>query len=197
MRAVVQRVRQAAVYIVEERPAGEAPEAPAATRPGGPALVGRIGRGLAILVGVHVADTPEDAASLAGRIAGLRVFDDAAGRLNRSILDVRGEVLSIPQFTLYADTRRGRRPSFVEAAPPDVAEPLYRRFNEHLAAAGVRVVAGPFRTHMVVEIHNDGPVTILLETPLRQTGMAGGRESREARRRQPGEAGRRKPRGEP
>jgi len=160
MRAVVQRVRQAAVYIVEE--------------PGNAQLIGRIGPGLAVLLGVRVDDAPQDAATLAGRIAGLRIFDDEAGRLNRSILDAGGEVLSIPQFTLYADTRRGRRPSFVEAAPPEAAEPLYERFNAVLAAAGVRVVAGRFRTHMVVEIHNDGPVTILLETPDHARGAAGG-----------------------
>ena len=151
MRAVVQRVRRAAVY-----DAG-----------GGPDLIGRIGPGFAILLGVHAKDTLDDAAALAGRILGLRVFDDEAGRLNRSLLDVGGEVLSIPQFTLYAATSRGRRPSFTEAAPPDRAEPVYRRFNEHLAGAGVRVVAGRFRTHMVVEIHNDGPVTIVMETPAR------------------------------
>lgn len=172
MRAVVQRVRQAAVYMVEEAPSR------------GPELIGRIGLGFAILLGVHIDDVPEDAASLAGRIAGLRVFDDAAGRLNRSILDVGGEVLSIPQFTLYADTRRGRRPSFVEAAPPSAAEPLYHRFNAHLAAAGIRVVTGRFRAHMVVEIHNDGPVTILLETPSRQAGAVRPAKAGEARVRQ-------------
>ncbi len=156
MRAVVQRVRQAAVYIVA-----------------GSELIGRIGQGCAVLLGVHVHDTLEDAAWLADRVAALRVFDDEAGRLNRSLADVGGEVLSIPQFTLYADTRRGRRPSFVEAALPEHAEPLYLRFNERLATAGVRVVAGRFRAHMVVEIHNDGPVTILLETPPRSAGAPG------------------------
>lgn len=152
MRAVVQRVRQAAAY-----DAGGADGT----------LIGRIGAGFAILLGVHAQDTPEDAGALAGRIAGLRVFADEAGKLNRSILDVGGEVLSIPEFTLYADTSRGRRPSFVDAAPPDRAEALYRRFNERLAGAGLRVVEGRFRAHMVVEIHNDGPVTIIVETPAR------------------------------
>jgi len=156
MRAVVQRVCQAAVYIVEGGAAAPARGEPA----------GRIGPGFVVLLGVRVDDTPEDAETLAGRVAGLRVFADDAGRLNRSLLDVGGEVLSIPQFTLYADTRRGRRPSFVDAAPPEHAEPLYVRFNAHLVAAGIRVVPGRFRAHMIVEIHNDGPVTILLDAPV-------------------------------
>ncbi len=153
MRAVLQRVCRAAVYGAPEHD-----------------LIGRIGPGFAVLLGVHVHDTPEDAEGLAGRIVGLRVFADDAGRMNRSILDVGGEVLSVPQFTLYADTRKGRRPSFVAAAAPERAEPLYARFNECLTAAGVRVVAGRFQTHMVVEIHNDGPVTIVLDA-----GVAAGR----------------------
>ncbi len=165
MRALVQRVRQAAVY----RAGGPGQDAAVAA---GLEVLGRIGRGFAVLLGVHAGDQAGDADQLAERVAALRVFDDAAGRLNLSLLDVGGEVLSIPQFTLYADTRRGRRPSFVEAAPPERAEPLYRRFNARLAASGVRVVPGLFRAHMVVEIHNDGPVTVLLETPLRGTGPA-------------------------
>ncbi|HLJ60450.1 MAG TPA: D-aminoacyl-tRNA deacylase [bacterium] len=154
MRALVQRVCRAAVYVVDDgtgTPSGEP--------------VGRVGSGFVVLLGVRVGDTPQDAETLAGRVAGLRVFADDAGRMNRSILDVGGEVLSIPQFTLYADTRHGRRPSFVDAAPPEQAEPLYLRFNACLAAAGVPVVTGRFRAHMNVEIHNDGPVTILLEAP--------------------------------
>jgi D-tyrosyl-tRNA(Tyr) deacylase len=153
MRAVVQRVRRAAVYD--------------AVGGGDAGLIGRIGPGFAVLLGVHVHDTLEDAVALAGRVLGLRIFDDEAGKLNRSIQEVGGEVLSIPQVTLYADTTRGRRPSFVQAASPDLAEPLYRQFNDHLARAGVRVVAGRFRARMVVEIHNEGPVTILLESPSR------------------------------
>jgi D-aminoacyl-tRNA deacylase len=152
VRALIQRVRAAAVYVVEPRADTE---------------VGRIGRGFAVLLGVRRADTADDARALAGRVATLRVFDDEAGRLNRGITDVGGEVLSIPQFTLYADTAGGRRPSFVEAAPPEQAEPLYRLFNDALAAAGVRVVPGRFRTHMLVEIHNDGPVTLMLDTGAR------------------------------
>jgi D-tyrosyl-tRNA(Tyr) deacylase len=176
MRAIVQRVRQAAVYSMEDpRPAdrsggsGRTPAAEGSRAEG--TLIGRIGPGFALFLGVHVNDVPEDAEALAGRVAGLRVFSDEGGRLNRSILDVGGQVLSIPQFTLYADTRRGRRPSFTEAAPPERAEPLYERFNARLGAAGVPVVGGRFRTHMVVEIHNDGPVTILLETPSRPTAL--------------------------
>lgn len=161
MRALIQRVRRATVYLV-----GDAPQA-ASSRESGGEILGGIGHGLAVLLGVRVGDTPEDARHLAGRVATLRIFDDGAGRLNLSVLDVGGAVLSVPQFTLYADTRRGRRPSFVDAAPPDQAERLYQEFNAHLAAAGVRVVSGRFRATMVVEIHNDGPVTILLDTPAR------------------------------
>ncbi len=176
MRALVQRVRRAAVYILGEDASGRV-AGPAEPCAEAPQPIGRIDTGFAVLLGVHVHDTREDADHLAGRVAGLRVFSDEAGRLNRSIRDIGGQVLSIPQFTLYADTRRGRRPSFIDAAPPEVAEPLYRRFNERLAAAGVRVVPGRFRAHMVVEIHNDGPVTILLETPVRPPGPASGREA--------------------
>jgi D-aminoacyl-tRNA deacylase len=161
MRALVQRVRRAVVYVVAN---GGAPSGPHDE----PA--GRIGRGFAVLLGVSRTDTPEDARFLAGRVATLRVFGDEAGRLNRSLTDVRGEVLSVPQFTLYADTTGGRRPSFVDAAPPEQAEPLYRLFNETLAAAGVPVVPGRFRAHMIVEIHNDGPVTVMLETERRPAG---------------------------
>jgi D-aminoacyl-tRNA deacylase len=158
MRAVLQRVRRAAVYVLDGAPPASPAEGAAA---------GQIGRGLVVLLGIHVNDAPDDAAALAGRVAALRVFDDDAGRLNRSLLDVGGEVLSVPQFTLYADTRRGRRPSFVDAAPPAQAEPLYLRFNAGLAASGVRVVPGRFRAHMIVEIHNDGPVTIILDSSPR------------------------------
>jgi D-aminoacyl-tRNA deacylase len=159
MRAVLQRVLRAAVYVVDRSSPGASAEAGQAA--------GNIGRGFVVLLGVHVSDVPDDAAVLAGRVAALRVFDDDAGRLNRSLLDVGGEVLSVPQFTLYADTRKGRRPSFIDAAPPERAEPLYLRFNAHLAEAGVRVVPGRFRTHMVVELQNDGPVTIILDSSAR------------------------------
>lgn len=156
MRALVQRVRRAAVYVVDSADRD---------RRGDP--VGQIAHGFALLLGVSRTDTAEDARALAGRVATLRVFDDEGGRLNRSVTDVGGEVLSVPQFTLYADTTGGRRPSFTEAAPPEQAEPLYRLFNEALEAAGVRVVPGRFRAHMLVEIHNDGPVTLMVETGTR------------------------------
>jgi D-aminoacyl-tRNA deacylase len=159
MRALVQRVRRAAVTLVRETSRTGPPQ-------GEGEALGQIGPGLAILLGVRAGDTVEDARRLAGRVATLRIFDDDAGRLNRSVLDVGGEVLSIPQFTLYADTRGGRRPSFLEAAPPDQAEGLYREFNQRLEASGLRVVPGKFRAHMVVEIHNDGPVTLLLDSSI-------------------------------
>jgi D-aminoacyl-tRNA deacylase len=153
MRALVQRVQRAAVYRVHDGSSAE--------------VVGQIGRGLAILVGVRVGDTPGDAHTLAGRAATLRIFEDTHGKVNLSILEVGGDVLSVPQFTLYADTRRGRRPSFTEAAPPDQAEALYQVFNQHLTTTGIRVIQGMFRTHMLVEIHNDGPMTILLDSQAR------------------------------
>ncbi len=156
MRALLQRVRRAEVRVLRPTPERRPDE------PGD--LIGQIGVGIVALVGISVEDTPEDARYLAGRLGHLRIFADDTGRLNRSLLDVGGEVLSISQFTLHADVSGGRRPSFVRAAPPDVAEPLYREFNQTLEAAGVRVVPGRFRAHMVVEIHNDGPVTILLDS---------------------------------
>jgi D-aminoacyl-tRNA deacylase len=156
MRALLQRVRRAEVRVLPPAPERRQDE------PG--ELIGQIGVGLVALVGISVEDAPEDARYLAGRVGHLRIFADDAGRLNRSLLDVGGAVLSISQFTLYADVSGGRRPSFVRAAPPDVAEPLYREFNRTLEGAGVQVVPGRFRAHMVVEIHNDGPVTILLDS---------------------------------
>jgi D-tyrosyl-tRNA(Tyr) deacylase len=156
MRALVQRVKRAEVRVLAPSPQ------PIPDDPG--VCAGQIGGGLVVLLGVGTEDTVEDARSLAGRVGHLRIFNDDSGRLNRSLLDVGGEVLSISQFTLLADTSGGRRPSFVRAAPPEVAEPLYLEFNRALEAIGVRVVPGRFRTHMIVEIHNDGPVTILLDS---------------------------------
>jgi D-tyrosyl-tRNA(Tyr) deacylase len=144
MRAVIQRVTHASVT-VEGR------------------VAGAIQHGLAILVGVRVGDTEAEAQWLASKIATLRIFDDDEGKLNRSVQDVGGSALVVSQFTLYGDARKGRRPSYTEAAPPDVAEPLIRRLVELLEAKGVPVQTGVFRAHMLVEIHNDGPVTILLE----------------------------------
>ncbi len=144
MRAVVQRVTHASVS-VDGR------------------VVGAIQRGVAVLVGVRAGDTEAEAHWMASKIATLRIFDDEAGKLNRSLLDVGGSVLVVSQFTLYADARKGRRPSYTEAAPPEAAEPLIRRLVEFLEAEGIPVQTGVFRAHMLVEIHNDGPVTIVLE----------------------------------
>ncbi len=144
MRVLLQRVRKASVTVGGE-------------------VVGAIGQGYVALVGVGHGDGEEQAQWLAQKVAGLRVFEDADGKFNLSILDVGGSALVVSQFTLYADARKGRRPAFVDAAPPEVAGPLVERFATLLRAAGVPVEMGVFGAHMLVEIHNDGPVTIWLE----------------------------------
>jgi D-tyrosyl-tRNA(Tyr) deacylase len=144
MRALIQRVSEARVRVGDE-------------------VVGAIGPGYVILLGVHTQDTAAEAASLAEKVAHLRIFADDEGKMNRSILDVGGAVLSVSQFTLYGNTEKGRRPSFIEAAPPEQANTLYETFNARLRVLGIPVETGRFRAHMVVEIHNDGPVTIMLE----------------------------------
>jgi len=144
MRAVVQRVSRASVTVDGQ-------------------VIGAIGRGVVVLLGVTHGDGEAEAAWLARKIAGLRIFEDEAGKMNASLLDVGGEALVVSQFTLYGDARKGRRPSFTRAAPPEVAAPLVDRFAELLRQAGVPVQTGRFGAHMLVEIHNDGPVTILLE----------------------------------
>ena len=144
MRAVVQRVSEASVAV-------------------GSDVVTSCGVGLLVLLGVAHADTPEDAARLAGKIARLRVFADEEGRFGRSLLDVGGEALVVSQFTLLADTHKGNRPSFTEAAAPGVAEPLYDRFCEALRELGVPVQTGVFGARMQVALVNDGPVTIVLD----------------------------------
>jgi D-tyrosyl-tRNA(Tyr) deacylase len=145
MKAVIQRVRRAAVTVDGE-------------------TVGAIDQGLLILVGVGPADTEAEARWLADKIAVMRIFADEDDKFNRSLLDVGGGVLVVSQFTLYADAAQGRRPSFIKAAPPHIAEPLIERFAAFLRAAGVqRVEMGRFGARMLVEIHNDGPVTILLD----------------------------------
>jgi len=127
--------------------------------------VGQIDQGLVTLVGVTHGDTPAEAEKLARKTAHLRIFEDAEGKMNRSVLDIGGGVLVVSQFTLYADCRRGRRPSFVRAAPPDVAASLIDHYAEALRHVGVtQVESGVFGAHMEVEIHNDGPVTIVLDT---------------------------------
>jgi len=126
--------------------------------------VGQIGRGLLILLGVARGDTAAEAGKLARKVAELRIFPDEEGRFNLSLLDVGGEALVVSQFTLLADTRRGRRPSFEEAAPPQEAEPLVGEFMAALREAGVPVQCGIFGAHMQVELVNDGPVTIILDS---------------------------------
>ena len=125
--------------------------------------VAEIGPGVVILLGIGMADGEEQARYLAEKIAHLRIFEDEQGKINRSLLDVGGEAIVVSQFTLYADTRKGRRPSFTDAAPPEIASPLVGRFADMLAGLGVRTQTGEFGAHMLVEIANDGPVTIWLE----------------------------------
>jgi D-tyrosyl-tRNA(Tyr) deacylase len=128
-------------------------------------VVGAVGAGLVVLVGTTHDDTTAQAETLARKMANLRIFEDEAGKMNLSALEVGAEVLVISQFTLYADCRRGRRPGFTEAARPEVAEPLIEHFIQALRAEGVSLVtSGVFGAHMLVEIHNDGPVTIILDT---------------------------------
>lgn len=126
-------------------------------------VIAEIGRGLVILVGVGPGDSQKEAQWLAEKCALLRIFEDQNGKTNLSVLDVNGEAIVVSQFTLYADTRKGRRPSFVKAAPPDQAEPLVQHFVKYLSGMGVVTKTGRFGAHMLVEIDNDGPVTILLE----------------------------------
>jgi D-aminoacyl-tRNA deacylase len=128
---------------------------------------GAIDAGLVVLVGATHDDAEADAVWLARKVAGLRVFADAAGQMNRDVTEAGGAVLVVPQFTLYGDARRGRRPDFVAAARPERAEPLFERFCAALTEAGVRVARGVFRAHMRVELVNDGPVTLMIESPPR------------------------------
>ncbi len=144
MRAVVQRVTRGSVTVAGQR-------------------VAEIGPGLVVLVGVGHGDTHAQADWLAEKIAHLRIFEDEAGKMNRSVLEAGGSALVVSQFTLYANAEKGRRPSFIEAAPPEAAERLVAHFAEKLKSLGVSVQTGRFRAAMLVEIHNDGPVTILLE----------------------------------
>lgn len=145
MRAVVQRVSEASVRVDGE-------------------VVSRIGRGLVVLLGVGKGDDEGDASSLAGKVLNLRVFPDEAGQMNRSVLDVGGGLLVVSQFTLYGDARKGRRPSYVDAAPPEEASRLYEAFVERVRPSGLDVATGVFRAMMDVSLVNEGPVTILLDS---------------------------------
>ncbi len=144
MRAVVQRVKRGSVQVDGKS-------------------IAKIGRGYVILLGVGPADTDATAAALAKKISLLRVFEDEQGKMNLSIQDVGGQALVVSQFTLYADTSRGNRPSFINAAAPETASPLVQRFAAHLAGFGIPVQQGEFGAHMLVDIENDGPVTIWFE----------------------------------
>ncbi len=145
MKAVLQRVNQGSVSVSGDR-------------------IAEISRGLVILLGVGPDDSPEISWQMARKIAQLRIFPDEAGKMNYSLLDIKGSALVVPQFTLYADTSRGHRPSFTQAAAPEKARPLTDHFASCLAELGIPTQQGEFGAHMLVEIHNDGPVTITLES---------------------------------
>src|ERR1700730_646898 len=145
VRAVVQRVSEGSVVVDGK-------------------VTGAVGQGLCVLVGVGQGDSEEDARWLADKVVDLRVFEDEQGKMNRSVLDVRGGVLAISQFTLFGDARKGTRPGFVDAARPEVAQPLYAKFCEQVRARGVEVGEGVFRATMEVRIVNEGPVTLLLDS---------------------------------
>jgi D-tyrosyl-tRNA(Tyr) deacylase len=145
MRAVVQRVNRARVVVDD-------------------VTTGEIGRGLLVLLGITHTDTAEQARWLAEKIVTLRIFNDAEGKMNQSAIDVRGEVLVVSQFTLYGDARKGRRPSFIEAAPPEIAIPLYEEFINGVLSLGIKTATGRFGAMMQVELVNDGPVTLIVDS---------------------------------
>lgn len=145
MRAVVQRVTKSSVTVDGM-------------------LTGKSGQGLMVLIGVADGDTEQDAAYIADKITGLRIFEDEAGKMNRCVIDVGGEILAVSQFTLLGDARKGKRPSFTKAAPPEEAKALYQTVIERMKERGIHVEEGVFQAEMLVEIHNDGPVTILLDS---------------------------------
>jgi D-tyrosyl-tRNA(Tyr) deacylase len=134
----------------------------------GDEVTGEISSGLVLFVGIHGEDTEKDLAWMAEKVSNLRVFEDEAGKMNRSVLDVGGRVLSIPQFTLYGNTQKGRRPNFMEAAPPEQAKAYYLQFNELLAEQSVHVETGVFGADMDISLTNDGPVTLILDSPKSQ-----------------------------
>lgn len=145
MRALVQRVHQAAVRVEEQ-------------------IVGQIDTGLLILLGIRSEDGPADLQFVAEKCAHLRIFEDEQGKMNRSLLDMGGRALIVSQFTLYGDTKKGRRPSFNQAAPPDIAESIYKQFVQKFRDLGIHTETGVFGAYMQVEIHNDGPVTLMIES---------------------------------
>jgi len=148
MKAVLQRVSRASVMVDGQ-------------------IVGQIGRGLLVLLGVEQDDALADAQQLADKTVQLRIFDDAAGKMNLALADVSGAMLVVSQFTLLGDCRKGRRPSFIQAAPPELAEQLYEAFVAAVGAGGITVATGKFRAMMHVELVNDGPVTLLLDSRRR------------------------------
>jgi len=145
MRVVVQRTRKASVTVADE-------------------VVGQIGHGLLLLVGITHEDGEKDVEFVADKIANLRIFEDGDGKMNHSVLETGGQILSVSQFTLYGDCRKGRRPNFMAAARPGQAEPLYERFNQKLREKGLRVETGRFGAMMDVRLLNDGPVTLIVES---------------------------------
>ena len=145
MRAVVQRVSESSVTVDNE-------------------IVGQIGKGLMVLLGVEEGDTENEVVYMAQKILGLRIFEDADGKMNLSLEDIEGEMLVVSQFTLLGDCRKGRRPSFIKAAKPELAEQLYNSFVAEIKGQGIKTATGKFRTHMDVQLVNDGPVTLLVDS---------------------------------
>jgi D-tyrosyl-tRNA(Tyr) deacylase len=154
MRAVIQRVSEAQVSVAGER-------------------IGQIGHGLVVLLGIRTNDTQAEADYLSDKIIGLRIFSDEAGKFNRSLQDVAGALLIVSQFTLYADNRKGRRPSFVAAAGVDIALPLYEYFVERARSPNILVATGRFQANMVLQLVNDGPVTLILDSDERRAKKSG------------------------
>ena len=147
MRALIQRVCRATVRVDEQ-------------------VVGQIDRGLLILLGISDTDGLSDVEYVAEKCANLRIFEDDQGKMNRSLIDTGGQVLVVSQFTLYGDTRKGRRPGFNRAAPPDIAESMYEQFVQHLRTLGIHTETGVFGSYMQVEIHNTGPVTLMIDSEI-------------------------------
>lgn len=145
MRAVVQRTTQASVSIDGE-------------------ITGSIGKGIVVLLGIHPEDGVKELQWMADKVINLRIFEDDDGKMNRSLCEVEGEMLIVSQFTLYGDCRKGRRPGYSSAAPPEIAEPLYLQFVEEIATRGIRTATGTFQASMKVQLVNDGPVTLLLDS---------------------------------